>query len=320
MDNYTRINPKAYRFLFLMDPYASLNLETETSLALITELLGRGHGVYWLEESGVFLADGVPHGKISEVTQVQPFITGPVITLPLEDFDALLLRKDPPFDLKYLHLTLMLDQLPARMLQFNSVRALRDFNEKLLPLRWPDLTPETLVTANSNLVLEFIEKHNTVILKPLDDCSGRGILRVQHGEITACQIESYKQSLATPSPYIMAQRFLTEVALGDKRIFLVAGEPVGWVNRIPQSGSFLANIHQGARCEATTLTEFESTAIERIAPFLRQQGIFFAGLDFIGSYLTEINITSPSAIRQISQVMNQKIEVKLVDRMFERLA
>ena len=319
MDNSTRIQPKVYRFLFLMDPYVSLNLETETSLTLITELLGRGHKVYWLEESGIFLADGVPHGSIAEVAQVHPFETGQMVTLSLDDFDALLLRKDPPFDLQYLHLTLMLDQLPASMMQFNPVRALRDFNEKLLPLRWPDLTPETLVTANSNLVLDFIEKHHTVILKPLDDCSGRGILRVQHGEISACRIESYKQSLATASPYIMAQRFLTEVALGDKRIFVVAGEPVGWVNRVPQSGSFLANIHQGARCEATTLTEFEAMAIKRIAPFLRQQGIFFAGLDFIGSYLTEINITSPSAIRQINQVMNQKIEVKLVDRMLERL-
>ncbi len=310
----------SYRFLFLMDPYPTLNLETETSLAMMAELLTRGHRVFWLEEPELYLNEGTPWGRVSEVENIQPFEMQKTTPEPLEKFDALLIRKDPPFNQQYLHLTLLLDQLPDRLMQFNSASALRNFNEKLLPLRWPELSPPTLVSANTELVLAFLKKHKTAVLKPLDDCSGRGIIRIEHEKTTATDIEHYKQSLCGASSYFIAQRFLPEIARGDKRIYLVDGEPVGWVNRVPQPDSFLANIHQGARCEPTGLTQFEQTAIRKIAPFLRNEGIFFAGLDFIGSYLTEINITSPSAIRQINDVMQERIETKLVDGMLDRLA
>ena len=311
--------PTAFSFLFLMDPYPTLNLETETSLALMTELLSRGHRVYWLEESDLYLDVGKPRGHVAEVTNVQPLVTGKRTDLPLETFSALLVRKDPPFDQQYLHLTLILDHLPPAMMQFNSVNALRNFNEKLLPLRWPELAPPTLVTANPAVIKDFIREHQVAVLKPLDDCSGRGVKRIQYDGETESRVNNYLTSLSGPSPYVIAQRFLPEVAKGDKRVYLVNGEPVGWVNRIPQPNNYLANIHRGAICEATSLSWAEKAAITRMAPFLVREGIFLAGIDFIGDYLTEVNITSPSAIRQINQAMNDRIEVKLVDGMLESL-
>ncbi len=309
-----------YRFLFLMDPADSLNPETETSLALMTELLNRGHCVYWMEESGLYLRDDRVHGRISRVTQTgPPRLTDPLESV-IESFDAFLIRLDPPFDERYLHLTQILDYLPDNLLQFNSIEALRNYNEKLLPLRWPGLAPPTLVTASAEPILDFLHEHGTIVLKPLDDCSGRGIERMVTGESALQEIRRYLERLATRSTLIMVQPFLPEVRLGDKRVYLVEGEPVGWVNRIPRSGRFLANIHQGARCEATDLTSFEKMAIGRISSFLVREGIFLAGLDFIGNYLTEINITSPSAIRQINQVMHTRLESRVIDAMLGALS
>lgn len=304
-----------YRFLFLMDPYSTLNLETETSLLLMSELLCRGHQVFWLEESGLCLKENNVHGKIGQVSQVKPLHVGVPVESSLNDFDAFLIRKDPPFDQCYFHLTLLFEYLPDTLLQFNSSASLRNFNEKMLPLRWPDLTPPTLVSADEVQILEFLHMHKTIILKPLDDCSGKGIERMSLDSCASQEIKRYMRALTAMSPFVMAQRFLQEVVYGDKRVYLVNGEAVGWVNRIPQAGQYLANIHQGAYCEATELTVFERKAISRISPFLIREGIFFAGLDFIGDYLTEINITSPSAIRQINQVMNDRLEVRLVDAM-----
>ena len=304
-----------YRFLFLMDPYPTLNLETETSLLLMNELLARGQSVFWLEASDVYLRGNRVYGRAAPVTRTQPLQRDVAADRPLEDFHALLVRKDPPFDQGYLQLTLLLDYLPISLVQFNAAAALRNFNEKLLPLRWPALSPPTLVSSSSREITTFLERHQRIVLKPLHDCSGRGIECVSRNEQAGSRIERYLSEHAATSSYVIAQRFLPEVADGDKRVYLVAGEPVGWVNRLPAADHFLANIHQGGRCEATGLTAFERRAVASVAPFLVEHGIFLAGLDFIGDHLTEINITSPSAIRQINQVMNTRLEAKLVDAM-----
>ncbi len=308
-----------YRFLFLMDPYSRLNLETETSLLLMKELLSRDHQVFWLEASGLYLKDDALYGEVSRVSQVTPLHVGVSLVSSLDEFDALLIRKDPPFDQSYLHLTLLFEHLSDRPLQFNSSASLRNFNEKLLPLLWPDLAAPTLVSADERQIHEFLALHKTIILKPLDDCSGKGIERISLDRRASEIIHRYMKSLTAVSPFIMAQRFLQEVHEGDKRVYLVNGEAIGWVNRIPRRGQYLANIHQGATCEATRLTGFEKDVIHRISPFLVKEGIFFAGLDFIGDHLTEVNITSPSAICQINQVMNERLEVPMVDAMVNAL-
>lgn len=308
-------------FVFVMNPYATLNLRTETSLLLIQELLERSHAVYWLQEDELSLQHSRLTGYVHAVESVTPFRLGPRNSRNLDEFDALLLRKDPPFDTSYLQLTLLLDFLDPRVAQFNEARALRNFNEKLMPLLWPHFTPPTLVSRNASLIAQFVDQHRHVILKPLHDCSGRGISKVDW-DSNGIFHAAIARALSDPkggSQFVLAQKFLPNIAAGDKRVFLVDGEPIGAVNRLPRPGTFLANIHQGAKCEQASVSDAERHIIDTIAPVLRREGIFLAGADFIDGFLTEVNITSPSAVRQINAASGERLERRIVDSMLEYL-
>jgi glutathione synthase len=175
---------------------------------------------------------------------------------------------------------------------------------------------------NADQIGQFAAEHHSVILKPLNDCSGRGILKIDW-DVTETARTRIAAALFDPRGkprYLVAQKYLAAVSQGDKRVYLVNGKAVGLVNRVPQKGSFLANIHQGARCEAASLSARENLIIQTIAPFLREQGVFLAGADFIGGYLTELNITSPSAIRQINAVSGESVHRLIVDAMLEYVA
>ena len=309
------------KFLFVMDPLETLNLETETSLLLMQELIERGQGAYWLQQEDIALVHDQPMGLVSPVKGTDPVELGETSWSNLSSFDAILVRKDPPFDTDYLQLTLILDHLDSGVAQFNDVKALRDFNEKMLPLRWPEFTPPTLITMNSEQLESFTTEHRSVVLKPLNDCSGRGIAKIDwdaRGDFRA-QIGAALTGSSGNGRFLVAQKYLPAVSQGDKRVYLVNGEPVGMVNRVPLPGSYLANIHQGAQCEPAQLSDTESHIIKTIAPFLLDHGIFLAGADFIDGYLTELNITSPSAIRQINAVSGEQVQVKIVDSMLARV-
>ena len=309
------------RFLFVMDPYKSLNLETETSL-LMQALIDRGQAVFYLPWQDLGLIDGAPRGRVHAVRHAEPYRPAAPTWMDLNRFDAVVIRKDPPFDGNYLHLTLILDHLDPRVLQINEVDALRTFNEKLLPLRWPSFTPPTIVSMNAERLADFAATHREVVLKPLDDCSGRGISKLAWDEQGAfrAELDEALSDLNGKPRYLLAQKYLGEVKQGDKRVFLVNGDPVGVVNRIPAPGQFLANIHQGAMCRPAGLSDRERRIIDTIKPFLIDKGLFLAGADFIGGYLTELNITSPSALRQINEVTGGALEYRLVDAMLMRLA
>jgi len=305
-----------------MDPYEKLNLETETSLLLMQELIERGQGVYWLQQEGLALVHDQPMGLAFPVTSTGPLERAEPAWTNLNRFDAVLVRKDPPFDTGYLQLTLILDHLDPGITQFNDVKALRDFNEKMLPLRWPEFTPPTLISMNVDQFEQFTIEHQSLVLKPLNDCSGRGILKIdwdERGDFRKTINEALIDSEGTPR-FLLAQKYLSAVSQGDKRVYLVNGKPVGMVNRIPQPGSYLANIHQGAKCVPTQLSAQENHIIRTIAPFLLEHGIFLAGADFIDGYLTEVNITSPSAIRQINEVSGGQVQRKIVDAMLGKIA
>ena len=316
------MNMKTFaKFLFVMDPYEALNLETETSLLLMQELISRGHGVYWLQQEDLALVHSQPMGLVFPVTGAEPLQRAEPVWCNLNDFDAVLVRKDPPFDTEYLQLTLILDHLELGVAQFNDVKALRDFNEKMLPLRWPDFTPPTLVSMSTDQLERFAVEYQSLVLKPLNDCSGRGILKIDwdaRGDFRDQISEALINANGKPR-FLVAQKYLSAVSQGDKRVYLVNGKPLGMVNRIPKRGSYLANIHQGAECLPTQLSARENHVIRTIAPFLREQGIFLAGADFIGGYLTELNITSPSAIRQINEVSGKQVQHRIVDAMIERI-
>ena len=309
------------KFLFVMDPFETLNLETETSLVLMQDLIERGQGVYWLQQEDIALVHDQPMGLVSPVTGADPLELAEPGWSNLNSFDAVLVRKDPPFDTEYLQLTLILDHLDPGVAQFNDVKALRNFNEKMLPLRWPEFTPPTLITMNTDQLERFTIEHRSLVLKPLNDCSGRGISRIdwdERGDFRE-QIGEALIDADGKARFLVAQKYLPAVSLGDKRVYLVNGEAVGMVNRIPQPGSYLANIHQGAQCEPAQLSARESHIIKTIAPFLLDHGIFLAGADFIDGYLTELNITSPSAIRQINDVSGEQVQHRIVDAMLARI-
>ena len=245
---------KTLRLGFLMDAHETLNLDTETSLLLMDELMRRDHAVYWLEQGEIGLDNGRIDAWPRKVVSTAPFRLDDESRVDIEEFDALVIRKDPPFDKQYLHLTYLLDFLDERVMQINSPAALRNLNEKLAALRWPEFCPQALAAADPERLWSFAERFERIVVKPLDDCSGRGItfLRRADPETRDRLIE-----LQATHGFLMAQEYLSQVRRGDKRVYLVAGKPVGGVNRLPADDWSLANIHQGARCEATSLTPQE---------------------------------------------------------------
>ena len=309
-----------FKFLFLMDPYDTLNLETETSLLLMDELRQKGHAVYWIEPPALYLLDDQVMGAPRPLESVSPFKLGQAKEQNLADFDCLLIRNDPPFDMNYYHLMLILDYLPPRVIQINPPRALRDLNEKISGLRLPQFSPPSITTKNWEQMLEFARKQGEIVLKPLGDCSGRGVEKASASEPDLEQRLKRKMGEGKGATYLTAQAFLPAIYEGDKRVFFVDGECLGVVNRIPADGSFMGNIHQGARCEAATLSDHEKKVVEAIAVFLKSHGVFMAGIDLIGGKVTEINVTSPSAVRQINEVSGLQIQKRIVEKILAYVA
>lgn len=306
------------KFLFIMDPYETLNLETETSLLLMEELIGRGVAVYWVEVDGLLLRQNSLMAKARRVHSVEPFNRSGVKEMPVERFDAVVPRLDPPFDERYLHVSYLLDFVPSHVRQFNRGASLRNMNEKLLPLFWPDVTPPTLTGMDAGAIRAFLEEHEAIVLKPLGDCSGRGIVKLQASDAEAgAQIADFLKDAEGRPRFVQAQVFLPEVSAGDKRVYLVNGKPIGVVNRVPREGGYLANIHQGAEVTASELSRMEAGVLRRIEPCLVREGLLMVGADFIGGRLTELNITSPSAIRQINQVSKRAVHPLIVDAMLD---
>ncbi len=306
-------------FLFIIDPLETLNLTTETSLLLMEEMARRGHRASVALIDDLYLSErgaGVRARGITVDLERRPFYQ---LDVPADhdfgDFDLVLMRKDPPVDAQYLIATMVLERASERVPVINDPVSLRLVNEKLLPLEFPEFAPPTLVSNNVERLQHFLDTHGRVVLKPLDDCSGRGIEMLDRG-----QEQRIPQYLAARGGrHVMAQKFIAGVSAGDKRILLLEGEALGAVNRVPKSAAHLANIHQGARVEATTLTRRDREIVAAVQPMLRQRRLWLAGIDVIDGYLTEINVTSPSAARQINQVSNSRVEVDIVDFLERRV-
>jgi glutathione synthase len=309
--------------LFVMDPLEVLIVETETSLLLIGEAGRRGHGCALTHLGDLYLADRTARARTRPVAvedAARPHAElGADEDRPLEGFDLVLMRKDPPVDVDYLNALMILEPAAETVPVINDPAGLRGSNEKLLPLEVPGAAAPSVVTADPRVVAEFVREHEDVVVKPLNEFSGHGIVRYSTRD-SDLDAESVGGLATHEGRHVLVQRFLPEVVNGDKRVFVVAGEPLGWVNRLPRAGSFRANIHQGARVEPTSLTERERELIDAFAPILAARGLDLAGFDFIGDYVTEINVTSPSALRQINQVMGERLERKLMDWLEERAA
>ncbi len=295
------------RLLFIVDPLDRLQLAGDTSYALMVEAAARGWAVWTcqIEHLGLVGDDAIVDASPTIVTPAttprDAFQVEAPSTQRLAAFDVVLMRKDPPLDVSYLHATWILDHARGKTLLVNDPRGLRELNEHLAVLRFPHLTPPTIVTRSADKLRAFqAEQGGTIVVKPVDGFGGLGIFVVKAGDPNASSI--LETSTGAGMRWTLAQTYLPEAVQGDKRIVLVDGEPIGAVLRVPATAEARGNLHVGGTAVKTELDERDRAIIAEIAPFLREHGQVLVGLDVIGGMLTEINITSPTGIQHISRL------------------
>lgn len=290
--------------LFIADPLEHFKLYKDTTYAMMEEAAKRSHGIWFCEagdlyvESGRILAEAVPV-HLTGSKDKDWFRKGTLQAQPLQNFSAIVMRKDPPFDLEYLYATQLLTQAEAQGARvFNRGQALRDFNEKLAILNFEEQIAPTMVTSRPDRLKRFVRQHQDAILKPLDGMGGSGIFRVTPDDPNLNVIIETVSHNGTRT--VMAQRYIPEIRNGDKRVLVIDGEPVEYcLARIPQAGETRGNLAAGGRGEARPLTDRDREIALALAPELKRRGILLAGLDVIGNYLTEVNVTSPTCFREI---------------------
>jgi len=305
----------------IMDPIGSINIKKDSTFAMMLAAQRRGWTLRYMEPADLFLADGLVQGRMRTVGVADDpagwyRLDEPELR-PLSALDAVLMRKDPPFDMEYVYTTYLLELARNEgLLVVNDPQALRDANEKVFAAHFPDCCPPLAVTRRADVLRAFLAEHGDIVLKPLDAMGGRSIFRVRDGDAnTAVIIETLTGgSAGRETRFCMAQRYLPEIVDGDKRVLLVDGEPVPYMlARIPGAGDFRGNLAAGASSEVRAIGERERWIAARVAPVLRARGILFAGLDVIGDWLTEINITSPTCIREIDRDRGTDIAGDLMD-------
>ena len=308
----------------IMDPIDSIKVEKDSTFAMLLEAQRRGWSIHYAEQNHLYGRDGRTHARLRRLHVTDDpqgwFELGEWQDLPLDGFDTILMRKDPPFDMEYVYTTYLLDQpAAAGSLVVNRPDALRNANEKLAATLFPQLCPPVLVTREADALNDFIREQGDVILKPLEGMGGASIFRVrEHDPNRSVIIETLT---GHASRFIMAQRFVPEIRDGDKRILVIDGEPVPYaLARIPAVGETRGNLAAGGSGEGIEISDRDREIVETVAPYLREQGVLFAGLDVIGDYLTEINITSPTCIRELDRIYNLNIAAILMDCIERKLA
>ncbi len=306
-----------------MDPIGSINVKKDSTLAMLVEAQARGWSIYYMEQGELFLRDGTAYAQTRQLKVSFDadswFEMGKAEILPLAELDTILMRKDPPFDTEYIYATYILEQAEAAgTLVVNRCQSLRDANEKMYTAWFPQCTPPTLVTRKESQIRDFLAEYNDIILKPLWGMGGAMIFRLrQHDPNIGVAIETLTEY---GSRFAMAQRFIPEIRDGDKRILVIDGEPIPYaLARIPMNGETRGNLAAGGEGVGVELTEHDRWICEQVAPTLREKGLLFVGLDVIGDYLTEINVTSPTCIRELDKIYDLNISSTLMDAINERL-
>ncbi len=308
----------------VMDPIGSIQYEKDSTLAMLRAAQARGWELYYMEQADLFLRDGAAHARQRRLN-VRPdakrwFEFGAERAGPLAELDAMLMRKDPPFDMQYVYTTYLLERAEtAGVLVVNRPQALRDCNEKLFTAWFPQCTPPTLVTRSAVRLRDFLAEQGDIILKPLGDMGGASVFRLRLGDPNVnVAIETLT---ADETEYAMAQRYLSEITEGDKRILLVDGTPIPYaLARVPAPGETRGNLAAGGRGVGVPLSERDRWICAQVGPTLREKGLLFVGLDVIGDWLTEINVTSPTCIRELDTLYGLDIAGQLMDAIAARLA
>jgi glutathione synthase len=311
------------KFGIVMDPIASIKPHKDSSLAMLLAAQQRGWELHYFLQENLLIDNGIAHGygqTLSVKDDLENWFTlSDTSLMPLADLDVILMRTDPPFDSQFLYTTFILESAEKQgTLIVNKPQSLRDCNEKVFATQFPQCCPPVLITANAEAIRDFYKEHNDIILKPLDGMGGASIFRVQANDPNLSVIIETLTEHQTKS--IMAQRYIPEIVSGDKRILLVDGKPVPFaLARIPAAGETRGNLAAGGRGEARALTERDYWICEQVAPTLREKGLLFVGIDVIGDYLTEINVTSPTCIRELDEQCELNIAGQLMDAIEEKL-
>ncbi len=287
-----------------MDPIDTINPLGDSSFALMLEAQARGHTLSYYTPASLAQRGNTVTARVHRVT-VDDKEKGLHFTLDdwhktdLSNFDVVLLRQDPPFDMNYITTTHMLERIHPKTLVVNHPKEVRNAPEKILVMQFPELMPETLITRDEQEIRAFRAEFGDIVLKPLFGNGGAGVFRITpNDENLGSLLEMFEANFREP---FMVQRYLPDVRQGDKRIILVDGEPVAGLNRVPQEGEARSNMHAGGRPELSDLTAREREICEIIAPELKKRDLIFVGIDVIGGYLTEINVTSPTGIREVKR-------------------
>jgi len=301
------------KIAFQMDPIAAIDIDADSSFRIAEEAQARGHALFYYTPDTLAYQEGrvTARGWPLQVRRIRGdhFTLGAEAEIDLADMDVVWLRQDPPFDMAYITTTHILDRIHPETLVVNDPFWVRNYPEKLLVLDFPDLTPPTTVARDLDIIKAFKARHGDIILKPLYGNGGAGVFRLTPDDRNLNSLHELFASINREP--LIAQKFLPDVAVGDKRIILVDGEPVGGINRVPAKGETRSNMHVGGRPEKVALTARDLEICARIGPLLREKGQVFVGIDVIGGWLTEINLTSPTGIQELERFDGVNIAEKI---------
>ncbi|GAN80070.1 glutathione synthase [Acidocella aminolytica] len=299
-----------------MDPLHNIDITGDSTFALMLEAQARGHKLWHYEVSHMWLDGAVLKARVKPVTvrdiAGDHFTFGPEDVIDLGSMDVVLMRQDPPFDMAYITATHLLEHIHPKTLVVNNPVSVRNAPEKLLVMHFPHLMPPTLVSWDRQAIRDFRARHKDIIVKPLFGNGGIGVFRIKpDDENLGSLLDMFFAASREP---LMVQRYEPAVRKGDKRIILIDGEPLGAINRVPAEGDSRSNMHAGGQAEPTKLTAREQEICAAIGPTLKEQGLLFTGIDVIGDYLTEINVTSPTGLQQISRFDNLNLAAAIMEK------
>ena len=301
------------KIAFQMDPIGAVDINADSSFRLAEEAQARGHTLFFYGPDQLAYQEGriTARGHDMTVQRVagNPAELGLEREVDLADFDVIWLRQDPPFDMHYITSTHLLDRLKGKALVVNDPFWVRNYPEKLLVLDFPDLTPPTTIARDLQTIKAFKEKHGDIILKPLYGNGGAGVFRLDANDRNLTSLHELFTGFSREP--LIVQKFLPDVSNGDKRVILVDGEAVGAINRVPAKGETRSNMHVGGRPEKIGLSDRDLEICAAIGPLLKEKGQIFVGIDVIGDYLTEINVTSPTGIQELERFDGVNIAEKI---------